>query len=114
MRGLFRNYKRGAGRTGHRRPRRGRPEALRMKNFDYFRPATASDAVAAATEPGAAYLASGTNLLDLMKGGISRPNRLVDVTRLPGLDRIERLPCGGIRNGALVRNPDPAHDTVFA
>src|SRR5882757_1847739 len=104
MRGLFRNYKRGAGRTGHRRPRRGRPEALRMKNFDYFRPATVSDAVAAAAEPGAAYLASGTNLLDLMKGGISRPNRLVDVTRLPGLDRIERLPDGGIRIGAQVRN----------
>src|SRR6266568_2491472 len=58
MRGLFRNYKRGAGRTGHRRPRRGRPEALRMKNFDYVRPATVSDAVAAAAEPGAAYLAS--------------------------------------------------------
>ncbi len=85
-----------------------------MKNFDYFRPATVSDAVAAAAEPGAAYLASGTNLLDLMKGGISRPNRLVDVTRLPGLDRIERLPDGGIRIGALVRNADLAHDADFA
>src|SRR5713101_8008828 len=100
MRGLFRNYERGAGRTGHSRPRRGRPEALRMKNFDYFRPATISDAIAAAAEPGAAYLASGTNLLDLMKGGIARPNRLVDVTRLPGLDRIDRLPDGSIRIGA--------------
>src|SRR5712691_426411 len=114
MRGLFRNYERGAGRTCHRRPRRGRPEALRMKNFDYFRPATVSGAIAAAAEPGAAYLASGTNLLDLMKGGISGPNRLVDVTRLPGLDRIERLPDGGIRIGALVRNADLAHDAAFA
>src|SRR6266700_2794476 len=104
MRGLFRNYKRGAGRTGHRRPRRGRPEALRMKNFDYFRPATVSDAVAAATAPGAAYLASGTNLLDLMKGGIARPTRLVDVSRLPGLDRIERLPNGDLRIAAQLRN----------
>src|SRR5882724_8271485 len=85
-----------------------------MKNFDYVRPATVSDAVAAAAEPGAAYLASGTNLLDLMKGGISRPNRLVDVTRLPGLDRIERLPDGDIRIGALVRNADLAHDADFA
>src|SRR5712672_3624161 len=114
MRGLFRNYQRGAGRAGHRRPRRGPPEALRMKNFDYVRPATISDAIAAAAEPGAAYLASGTNLLDLMKGGIARPNRLVDVTRLPGLDRIERLPDGGIRIGALVRNADLAHDADFA
>src|SRR5712672_1837130 len=114
MRGLFRNYQRGAGRTGHRRPRRGRPEALRMKNFDYVRPATISDAVATAAEPGAAYLASGTNLLDLMKGGITRPSRLVDITRLPGLDRIEWLPDGGVRIGALVRNADLAHDPDFA
>jgi xanthine dehydrogenase YagS FAD-binding subunit len=85
-----------------------------MKTFDYFRPATISDAVAAAAEPGAAYLAAGTNLLDLMKGGVTGPSRLVDVTRLPGLDRVERLPDGGIRIGALVRNADLAHDPDFA
>jgi xanthine dehydrogenase YagS FAD-binding subunit len=85
-----------------------------MKNFDYVRPATISDAIAAAAEPGAVYLAAGTNLLDLMKGGVSRPTRLVDVTRLPGLDRIEHLPDGGVRIGALVRNADLAHDAGFA
>jgi xanthine dehydrogenase YagS FAD-binding subunit len=85
-----------------------------MKTFDYVRPATVADAIAAAAEPGAAYLAAGTNLLDLMKGGITRPSRLVDVTRLPGLDRIEYLPDGGIRIGALVRNADLAHDPDFA
>jgi xanthine dehydrogenase YagS FAD-binding subunit len=85
-----------------------------MKNFDYVRPATISGAVAAAAEPGAVYLAGGTNLLDLMKGGVSRPTRLVDATRLPGLDRIEHLPDGGIRIGALVRNADLAHDAGFA
>jgi xanthine dehydrogenase YagS FAD-binding subunit len=85
-----------------------------MKHFDYVRPATIADAVAAAAEPGAVYLAAGTNLLDLMKGGIARPDRLVDVTRLPGLDRIEHLPDGGIRIGALVRNADLAHDASFA
>jgi xanthine dehydrogenase YagS FAD-binding subunit len=85
-----------------------------MKHFDYVRPATIADAVAAAAEPGAAYLAAGSNLLDLMKGGIARPDRLVDVTRLPGLDRIEHLPDGGIRIGALVRNADLAHDASFA
>jgi xanthine dehydrogenase YagS FAD-binding subunit len=85
-----------------------------MKNFDYFRPATISDAIAAAAEPGAAYLAAGTNLLDLMKGGVSRPDRLVDVTRLPGLDRIEQLADGGVRIGAMVHNADLAHDVDFA
>ncbi len=85
-----------------------------MKNFDYVRPTTISAAIAAAAEPGAVYLAAGTNLLDLMKGGVSRPNRLVDVSRLPGLDRIERLPDGGTRIGALVRNADLAYDRDFA
>jgi xanthine dehydrogenase YagS FAD-binding subunit len=85
-----------------------------MKNFDYVRPTTIPEAIAAAAEPGAVYLAAGTNLLDLMKGGMTRPDRLVDVTRLPGLDRIEPLPDGGIRIGALVRNADLAHDPEFA
>ena len=85
-----------------------------MRTFDYVKPATVSDAVRAAAEPGSAYLAAGTNLLDLMKGGIASPSRLVDVTRLPGLDGVERLADGGIRIGALVRNADLAHDAAFA
>ena len=93
---------------------RGQARARSMNSFDYVRPATISDAVAAAAEPGAAYLAAGTNLLDLMKGGVARPDRLVDVSRLPGLDRIERLADGGVRIGALVRNADLAHDRDFA
>ena len=90
------------------------PEECGMRIFDYVRPATVPEAVAAAGEPGSAYLAAGTNLLDLMKGGAMRPDRLVDVTRLPGLDRLERLADGGMRIGALVRNADLAHDADFA
>jgi xanthine dehydrogenase YagS FAD-binding subunit len=85
-----------------------------MKTFEYVRPATIREAVAAASEPGAAYLAAGTNLLDLMKGGITRPSRLVDISHLPDLDRIEDLPDGGVRIGALVRNADLARDRNFA
>ena len=85
-----------------------------MKMFDYVRPATVEDAVAAASQPGAAYLAAGTNLLDLMKGGVARPNRLVDICHLADLDRIEDLSDGGVRIGALVRNADLAHDRTFA
>jgi xanthine dehydrogenase YagS FAD-binding subunit len=85
-----------------------------MRQFEYVRPATIPDAVAAAAVPGASYLAAGTNLLDLMKGGIASPRRLVDVTHLPGLDRIETLADGGVRIGALVRNADLAHDADFA
>lgn len=85
-----------------------------MRQFEYIRPATVPEAVAAAAAPGASYLAAGTNLLDLMKGGITSPHRLVDVTHLPGLDRIEKLADGGVRIGALVRNADLAHDVTFA
>ncbi|MFZ0147348.1 MAG: xanthine dehydrogenase family protein subunit M [Xanthobacteraceae bacterium] len=85
-----------------------------MKSFDYVRPTTLRDAVSAASEPGAAYLAAGTNLLDLMKGGVTKPDRLVDITHLPGLDRIEDLADGSARIGALVRNADLAHDRNFA
>src|SRR6476646_12030867 len=97
MRCLCRHHR---SRAGSPAKPRLQPEALRMNNFEYVRPATISDAVTAATRPGAAYLASGTNLLDLMKGGIACPSRLVDITRLPGLDRVERLVDGGLRQRA--------------
>jgi xanthine dehydrogenase YagS FAD-binding subunit len=85
-----------------------------MKSFDYVRPATVREAVTAAAEPGAAYLAAGTNLVDLMKAGVARPTRLVDIMHLPGLDQIEDLADGSMRIGALVRNADLAHDRRFA
>ena len=81
-----------------------------MNRFDYIQPASASEAIAAAAQPGSVFLAGGTNLLDLMKAGAARPQRLVDITRLPGLDRIDWAPDGGVRIGALVRNADLAYD----
>ena len=85
-----------------------------MNRFDYVRAGSIGEAVAAAVAPDSAYLAAGTNLLDLMKGGISRPVRIVDISRLPGLGKIERLADGGLRIGALVRNSDLAHDADIA
>ncbi|WP_339949549.1 FAD binding domain-containing protein [uncultured Albimonas sp.] len=86
-----------------------------MNRFEYLRPASVEDAVAAAATPGAAYLSGGTNLLDLMKVGVATPSTLVDVTRLPGLDVIEALPGGGLRIGAMARNSDVArHPDVLA
>lgn len=85
-----------------------------MNRFDYTRAGTVADAIAAASEGGAAFLAGGTNLLDLMKGGISRPERLIDISRLPGLDRIEVASDGSISIGALVRNSDLAHHSEIA
>lgn len=85
-----------------------------MTPFDYLRPTTLAEALAAGARPGAAYLAGGTNLLDLMKTGAARPALVVDITRLPDLDRIEHGPDGGWRIGALVRNASLAADSAFA
>src|SRR5580704_6026085 len=109
---LSRNHRGGAG--GSKGRWCGKPKESRMKTFDYVRPATVREAVAAASEPGAAYLAAGTNLLDLMKGGIAQPSRLVDVSRLKDLDRIEELPDGSLSIGAMVGNADLAYEADFA
>jgi xanthine dehydrogenase YagS FAD-binding subunit len=85
-----------------------------MNTFEYVRPATIADAIASASQPNSAYLAAGTNLLDLMKGGVSRPDLIVDVTHLPDLNQIEALPDGSTRVGALVRNADLAYDPYFS
>ncbi|MGS2618761.1 FAD binding domain-containing protein [Micromonospora sp. LZ34] len=84
-----------------------------MRPFRYRRPADVTEAVALLdAEPQAAYLAGGTNLVDLMKLGVQRPELLVDVTRLP-LDGIEPQPDGGLRVGATARNSDlAAHPLV--
>ena len=85
-----------------------------MNRFDYVRPATLDEALAAGARPGATYLAGGTNLLDLMKTGARRPGTVVDITRLPGLSEIEPLADGGLRIGALVRNATLAADAGFS
>ena len=85
-----------------------------MNRFDYVRPATVAEAVAAAAVPGSVFLAAGTNLIDLMKGGIVSPKRLVDVSCLPGLDRIEPLPDDELRIGARVRYANLAYDPTFS
>ena len=81
-----------------------------MNRFEYMRPTAIEDAIGArAADPGARFIAGGTNLIDLMKENVLRPVRLIDINRLP-LNEIEDLPDGGLRLGALVRNSDAAYD----
>src|SRR3989440_9643251 len=78
-----------------------------MNAFEYER---ATDAAAAvrAISPRSKFLAGGTNLVDLMKNGVDQPDKLIDINRL-ALSRIEPLPDGGLRLGALARNSDTAN-----
>src|SRR3954453_14091792 len=99
---------------GVREHRRGDPRA--GSSVRPFRYELAPDASAAidllAGEPEAAFLAGGTNLVDLMKLDVERPDVLVDVTRVVS-DRIEELPDAGVRIGAGVLNNDLAVDPVI-
>ena len=80
-----------------------------MINFQYARAASVAEAVRmAAAEPGAKFIAGGTNLLDLMKEHVERPTRLIDISRLP-LRTVEETADGGLRVGALVPNTDFAY-----
>lgn len=84
-----------------------------MRPFRYERALDAAAAVELATrEPGAVFLAGGTNLVDLMKLDVERPDLLVDITQATS-DRIEPLPGGGVRIGAAVRNGDLAADPAI-
>ncbi|WP_432082798.1 FAD binding domain-containing protein [Streptomyces sp. WAC 04229] len=84
-----------------------------MREFGYQRADDVSGAVALlAADPDARFLGGGTNLVDLMKTGVERPARLVDVRELP-LDGIEPTADGGLRIGATVTNSDlAAHPEV--
>src|SRR5712671_6112555 len=79
-----------------------------MINFQYARANDVSDAVRQiAADPGAKFIAGGTNLIDLMKEDVERPTRLIDISRLP-LKTVEETKDGGLRIGALVPNSDLA------
>jgi xanthine dehydrogenase YagS FAD-binding subunit len=78
--------------------------------FRYERARDVEGAIAMLTaEPRAAYLAGGTNLVDLMKLEVVTPDVLIDVRRLTS-DRIDDLPDGGLRIGAAVSNSTVAAD----
>jgi xanthine dehydrogenase YagS FAD-binding subunit len=83
-----------------------------MRPFKYTR-ATEVDAAAGAVSanPHAKFLAGGTNLLDLMKEDVERPDELVDLTRLK-LTEIKRT-RDGVSIGALATNTDTANHPLI-
>ena len=81
-----------------------------MRSFTYERANDIAAATQAASQPGASYIAGGTNLLDLMKVDVERPRHLVDISRLPLRDVVE-TPDGGLSIGALVSNAGLAADS---
>ena len=84
-----------------------------MNPFRYERASDASTAIAMlAQAPEGAFLGGGTNLVDLMKLGVAKPELLIDISHLP-YDRVELLADGSVRIGAAVRNGDLAADRTI-
>ena len=78
-----------------------------MIRFDYARPDDVGAAVLEGASEHAAFLAGGTNLVDLLKESVARPTRVIDIGRLP-LRGIEETEGGGLRLGALATNAETA------
>jgi xanthine dehydrogenase YagS FAD-binding subunit len=79
-----------------------------MIRFDYARPTAVDEAVRAGGGEHAAFLAGGTNLVDLMKENVARPLSVIDINRLP-LKDIAETDGGRLRLGALATNSDTAY-----
>ena len=83
-----------------------------MQPFTYVRADSLDHALTEAAQPGAAILAGGTTMVDLMRGGIAVPSRIVDIGHLPGLDALDTTgPV--LRFGALARMADAAEDATL-
>ncbi|HEY3997578.1 MAG TPA: xanthine dehydrogenase family protein subunit M [Candidatus Xenobia bacterium] len=81
-----------------------------MKPFTYQRASDPTDAVRLGAVPGAKYLGGGTNLVDLMRETLERPELLIDVTGLS--TAIEETPGGGLFIGSAARNTAVAEHPV--
>jgi len=88
-----------------------------MRPFAYRRALDAEAAIAEAVletpRPGAAFIAGGTELMQLWKAGISAPAEVIDISRLP-FDQVDLFP-DRVVIGALARMSDVAgHPSIRA
>lgn len=74
-----------------------------MMNFEYSKASSAKTAIDARIKhKDSQFIAGGTNLVDLMKKGVTTPQRLIDITGLPLNQFFRNL--NGLTIGALIPN----------
>jgi xanthine dehydrogenase YagS FAD-binding subunit len=81
---------------------------VRVSLFSYAKPKALGDALRL-LKNGTSALAGGTDLMTLVRHGLARPDRLVDLTGIDGLRGIAREKGKGIRIGALTSLADVEH-----
>jgi xanthine dehydrogenase YagS FAD-binding subunit len=83
-----------------------------MRPFKYSRTENPVDAIkAVSANANSQFLAGGTNLIDLMKEDVERPDELVDITRLK-FAQIKNM-NGGVSIGATAKNTDTANHPLI-
>ena len=83
-----------------------------MRPFKYSKTEDAAEAVKMiSANANSQFLAGGTNLIDLMKEDVARPDELVDITRVK-LAQIKTM-NGGVTIGALAKNTDTANHPLI-
>lgn len=88
---------------------------MKPRAFDYVRAESLADVFAAFATHGddALILAGGQNVVPALNMRLSDPAILVDINRIPGLDRIEEVE-GGIRIGAICRHESVRRSGLIA
>ncbi|MVN22394.1 FAD binding domain-containing protein [Mucilaginibacter arboris] len=82
-----------------------------MNQFQYVRAVSSKTAVATlAKDPSAKFIAGGTNLIDLMKNGVTAPQKLIDINNLP-LAEIKKQ-ANSLYIGALATNSGVADNKL--
>jgi carbon-monoxide dehydrogenase medium subunit len=86
---------------------------LKPAPFAYARPSSVTDAarLLASHAARARLLAGGQSLMPLMARRLERPELVIDINRIAGLDEIELLPAH-VRMGALVRQEQALRSSI--
>jgi carbon-monoxide dehydrogenase medium subunit len=82
---------------------------MKLPRFEYAAPATLAEAIALLAQGNAKALAGGQSLIPAMAFRLAAPGVLVDLAKIPGLDKIQ-LDANGIKLGARVRWRDIERD----
>ncbi|CAB3669620.1 FAD binding domain-containing protein [Paraburkholderia phenoliruptrix] len=84
-----------------------------MNRFSFARASDVSQAIQQHRSNGAAaFIAGGTNLVDLWRENVAHPQLVIDINGLP-LRQIEPTATGGLKIGALVTNSAAAYDATI-
>ena len=85
---------------------------MRILKFSHLKPTTLKEAISLLSQYDgkAKIIAGGTELVNLMKGRFITPSYLIDISYIPGLDKIEYAAKSGLKIGALC----PLSDIEFS